>query len=945
MPWRQYTGASVQRKPKKTLSGRQKRSLNALAIAEQQNPIKLKFRSSRFGALEGNNGKEARYDEEDSKREEQTGNLKRRKVGGGGHLEIEAEAGSDSEGNRWVIGQIGSNDDSDLDSDEAMGESGQGEAEGYDLESNSIKNSEKVTQDNAGNTDLRTKRRRNINLDGDEGRQVLTEESNGFGDDAVDLAAVLDESDDDPTEASNLRFINETDPIISRLTTKESPVNGNKTFDDEGSLLSDSETDDDIAKSTKLASLQTLVNNIDEKTVRSNNFNGSNSAQESLNPSEFGLIPKKKLTVNDILPSVTDPRLKKSLKLLASNKSATAYKQRGIPKKLEVPLPKRQQDRLDRAAAYEKSKETLNRWIDTVKYNRRAEHLIFPLKDPDVAVPQGSQRLLSRIHSRTPTDLESAVQNILTESGIGSKDEDLTVIQADTFKELPPNNVSLRDVQARTAELRKARELLFREETRSKRIKKIKSKSYRRVHRKERERNAEREAEALMAAGIEESEDDNERINRRRAEERMGARHRDSKWARGVRESGMAAWDRDARNGVAEMARRGEELRRRIKGKDSSSDEDTSESPDLHSGDEAENWVDDPDQFSVQKKRRDLRKLDEMNAEFGAHGTNLFSMKFMKNADALPKQRNDAEIESLRRDVLVEESPSQKEEEEEVIGRRFYGPIKKKSASLRSSQRKEKGELEEGDDSDIPNGHLSGSLENNDLEIIVDDAQNDSKSTQTLRSTKKALEHADDTRRSEVFENPWLSGGNHSKQNRKRRDPDTAAIISNNVSVKSSIPPDGVTIAQVSPCDAGGEENLLNNFKKAQPSADLKVVETESEDESDVRLPFIMRNQDLIRRAFAGDDVVAEFEKEKMSTVHEEEEKTVDSTLPGWGNWTGAGISKKEQKRNKGKVLMKQAGIRRTERQDAKLDRVIINEKRSKKVTIIIQTTLGRSKC
>lgn len=940
MPGRQSTGAPAPKKLK-TRNRKKERSFNALAIAEQQNPTDSKVRPSRLGVLEGDSTKRARYEEEDNS--EQTDlmhNVTKRRKGEKGRFGTEVEVGSDSDGNHWVTGQVDSDDDSDLDSNEAMGESDDEKFVGYKFGSSSAVNSKKIVEKNSRRPDLSVEHIHDVDLreDGD-GRQS-DEESDDFGDDAVDLADMLDESDSDRRETPKLKAGGRNSPDASKLKTGVSALTGSGLSDEEDSILLDSEADDDVENSSKLTSLQAFVTNMEKKDQNMpNHFGPFIDAQESMNPSEFGLSSKKKLTVADLIPSVVDPRLKRSLKLLAGNESTLTHNHRSTPKKLEVPLPKRQQDRLDRAAAYEKSKETLNRWIDTVKHNRRAEHLSFPLKNPNAAVAQGSQRLLSKIHSQPLTGLESAIQNILADSGILSTEKDSADEQADAFNELPTNKISLEEFQARRAELRRARELLFREETRSKRIKKIKSKSYRRIHRKERERNTENEMKALAAAGVDNSESENERNDRRRAEERMGARHRESKWARGVKESGRAAWDVDARGGVTEMARRGDDLRRRIAGKGVGSDGESLDSSELESDDEVETRAKGQDQALPENNLRRLRMLDKKGDQLGDIGTstsNLSSMKFMKNADALRKKRNDADIELLRREIAGEESQTD-QDAKETVGRRSYGPVKKTHAPVEETQREKGSEFEEGDFSDTSDQHLPGSFVKKEQEMQVNDAGTtredfpSSKSTRVLKSTDKTREHAR-TMQLETSENPWLSGSKNLRHNRKTRDSEAATIISNYTPAKMPITLDSDTKVRTALKYTDGEKKTLNELKIAETDIILKENEVDNEDEDDVRLPFVLRNQDLVRKAFAGDDVVAEFEKEKEQTMHDEEEKVVDNTLPGWGNWTGAGISKKEQKRNKGRVLTKTAGIKRDERQDAKLDRVIINEKRFKKV-------------
>ena len=154
--------------------------------------------------------------------------------------------------------------------------------------------------------------------------------------------------------------------------------------DDNSSISSMEENDEDNPE--KITALQNLVASLPQVDVSKAPLRQrSDGASEYNTPSDFGITSKAKLTLEDLgLPSIRDPFVKRSLKLLASEAKGDS-KGNGIPGKLKVPLAKRQQDRLDRSAAYEKSRETLDRWTDTVKHNRRAEHLIFPLPDGDAA--------------------------------------------------------------------------------------------------------------------------------------------------------------------------------------------------------------------------------------------------------------------------------------------------------------------------------------------------------------------------------------------------------------------------------------------------------------------------------------------------------------------------------------------------------------------------------
>src|SRR5690606_10274968 len=98
-------------------------------------------------------------------------------------------------------------------------------------------------------------------------------------------------------------------------------------------------------------------------------------------------------------------------------------------------------------------------------------------------------------------------------------------------------------------------------------------------------------------------------------------------------------------------------------------------------------------------------------------------------------------------------------------------------------------------------------------------------------------------------------------------------------------------------------------------------------------LPMAIRDQKLIERAFAGEDVHGQFEEEKAEIEREDDEKEIDNTLPGWGSWVGEGVSKREQRRHKGRFITKVEGVKKTDRKDYKLKGVIISEKRIRKVS------------
>lgn len=887
MAGRQAHGSAPSKKAKSKADPK-KRSRDAFAIALQQNPDKVKIRQHRLGAAEGGNrpGKRGRRpdsDDDEDEDEDETRSKKQKKGPPKGRFdELDQDQGSDSEGNEWRLGQVDSDDDSDLDSDEAFGESDEERYEGFSF-GGSAGGGKKKKQGTLS---------KNVNLVEDEQDTSDSElEEGDLGEDAIDLAAMLDatENDSDVDDA-----IDEDEGSSGESESDESENSSVSSFGD------DEEADPD-----KLAALQGLIASLPQDDVRqTQKQQRSDGASEYNTPSDFGLTSKNKLTLEDLgLPSINDPHIRKSLKMLAAK--TKAGNRNGVSGKLEVPLARREQDRLDRAAAYDKSKETLDRWTDTVKNNRRAEHLSFPLPDPESAASYGNTRLQPTTNAKPFNDLESTIQSILEESGLATANGKDAEDKIREFEELETNKMSVEEVKARRDQLRIARDLMFREEARSKRVKKIKSRSYRKVHRKQKEKEERLNQEALAEAGIEPDEDEQEEQDRRRAEERMGSKHRGSKWAQAVKATGRAAWDDDARAGVTEMARRDEELRKRVEGRS------TRKEGDADSEFSSESEIDSEDDDTESRMTRLLARVSAPADEDG--GSKLANMKFMRNADASRRRENDAAVEQIRKEMDGESSEDQ---EESDIGRRTYGPG---VTEPRKISKQLLDEFEEPLDSDAEDEDVKITLEKPAANVPrTSNPATKSKSARPEKATG-SITYA----RQE--ENP--DGGAWSravpKNKRERKNQAAAEIEDLDLSAAAVMAP-----------VPKQKSNSKRRSKPTTQTLDLSSEDDPDEDEEAdaARLPFALRDQELIKRAFAGADVVGDFEAEKRQTVADEDDKIVDNTLPGWGSWTGDGLSKKAKSRGKGRFLVVEKGVNAGDRRDGKLERVIINEKTVKKV-------------
>jgi U3 small nucleolar RNA-associated protein 14 len=281
----------------------------------------------------------------------------------------------------------------------------------------------------------------------------------------------------------------------------------------------------------------------------------------------------------------------------------------------------------------------------------------------------------------------------------------------------------------------------------------------------------------------------------------------------------------------------------------------------------------------------------------------------MQNAEAARKAENDAEVRRLNRELQGEDSQSEAESEE---GRRKFGVSDKKAEKDKGKKQSNRNEFEEAPGSDEePERDAEREAEPKAKGASGTKAKTTAKATDKPRAPPQA-DAAHQNESDDEEDNPWLMASSGNKRRSKANDAQqTVDII-----------PDSTAPAKT---------DSKRPVAAAKPKAAARQNNAQEEADSEDEVPVLLKNHDLVKRAFAGDEVVQEFEQEKLDTVEDEGDKVIDETLPGWGSWTGDGVSRKEKQRQK-RILTKVEGIKPEKRKDAKLSRVIINEKRIKKV-------------
>ncbi|XP_039587182.1 U3 small nucleolar RNA-associated protein 14 homolog A isoform X1 [Passer montanus] len=223
---------------------------------------------------------------------------------------------------------------------------------------------------------------------------------------------------------------------------------------------------------------------------------------------------------------------------------------------VELPLSKEEAKRVVREAAYVTTSKDVGKWQQVVLQNRRAEQLVFPLRQ-DIATVAPLERVTSAWKARTP--LEQEIFGLLHKTQQPVTDPLLTPEEMASVQAM-----SLEEARRRRAELQKARAVQSYYEAKARRAKRIKSKKYHRVLKKSRRRQALKEFEQLHKSDPAAALARLEELEQLRMQERMSLKHQNKgKWARS--RAIMAKYDLEARKAMQEQLARNKELMQKVR--------------------------------------------------------------------------------------------------------------------------------------------------------------------------------------------------------------------------------------------------------------------------------------------------------------------------------------------------------------------------------------------
>ncbi|KAG8789118.1 hypothetical protein FRC15_011686 [Serendipita sp. 397] len=589
--------------------------------------------------------------------------------------------------------------------------------------------------------------------------------------------------------------------------------------------------------------------------------------------------PQQKLELADLIaplaaegPSASGVSISAVAKALKGSKAVL----------LAAPLPTRIQDRVDRLVAYEQTKTEVQKWEPTMRRIKEAEHLSFPLQTKPLH--QGNLATISSTF-KPANELESAVDRLLKAAELREEDIKKT-------EELEMQHLTVEEIAERRAELRRKRDLVFRAEIKAKRVAKIKSKAYRKMQKKERMKQAEK----LKSIG-EVVDDEEERMKAEldRAKERATLKHKTTgKWANSMRSKNEL--DGDQRNDMQEMYDRSEMLRKKIAGKDSEDDDES-----------------DVDEESVEESAtRALRALDDIDEDLSRNSiggkSGLMEMKFMKDAARRDEAQNKMTTDSFRHALenlgMSENDDAPTEPPRSTGVSRRGGRVSFQPGVSKDPIHPKEPSLDEDE---------IGQAENPWLAVDATSKRPRSKNSILVGKNSSAA---------------TLS--KHSMNKQLQKNTESIARAKDDAQVEIDVNA-VMTIPEKVGAKSKAPKAPRNN---GTHSVDPTLVDEDegSEDEGEIthnnRRSTAFEQRELVAKAFAGDNVVEEFATEKLREMETDAPKEIDTTLPGWGSWGGAGITKSAPKPER---IKRFPGVDPKKRQDYGKDHVIISEKKDKK--------------
>ncbi|EGG23177.1 U3 snoRNP protein [Cavenderia fasciculata] len=584
---------------------------------------------------------------------------------------------------------------------------------------------------------------------------------------------------------------------------------------------------------------------------------------------------------------------------------------------LSKPLNHIDQAKLSRKIATQDVEKSLAKWDRFIRHQRELATVVYKRRVETV-------NDVSVLGTATQaTDLNRLIGSALKKDGLPNN---MAVNAAGsggdkkkkTKKELHEDKERLNEIIA-------LRNKMYYEAQKNKRQSKIKSKTYRKILKKQRIKEMEKRDEELSKLDPEYARHKQLAAEEARIVERMNQRHTNkSKFMKNVLKGGLNLERRQAINEQhqthLELKNKMKSVRQEFSDSDASDDDDT---PSSNNKDEqmyksvdrdiSERDVEDLD-TTLPIKERIQQKLGLLgmnpNAKEIVSDKGINALKFMQNS---VERDLDQQIQRKIHGNDDYDAMEAQEKKKQQIDKEYSGhiaihrPVAKQQQQSQTTKSDTTGQLV--DKVAFSSGHkmktstsisvgqaASVDIENvksSDITASTNKKVADYVKIKIDENDKKKRKHVEDEQEEEesADSNPWINGtersqaGTGSKEKKKK-------ILKK-------------------------PKKNSNNNKNSKKNQSMSLITSK-------------KQKDLLKKAFENDGVQEEFEQEKDELIENAVAPTQDASLPGWGSWAGDGVkqSKFEIQKRKKQKIQRDAQVKdlASKRTDITNNKVIIDD-------------------
>ncbi|XP_054471459.1 U3 small nucleolar RNA-associated protein 14 homolog A [Anoplopoma fimbria] len=575
---------------------------------------------------------------------------------------------------------------------------------------------------------------------------------------------------------------------------------------------------------------------------------------------------------------------------------------------IECPLSKQESQRIQRDVAFQKAATEVTRWKSIIKQNQRAEQLVFPLNQ-EPAGPKPMERVVSDWKAQTP--LEQEIFAVLSANKQPINDPILTPVEEASMRAM-----SLEEAKIRRAELQKARALQSYYEAKARRERKIKSKKYHKVHNKAKRKEFLKQFEEMVqtdpAAALEELS----KIELARMKERMSLKHQNSgKWAKS--KVIMAKYDDGARKAMQQQLEVNKELTQKLV---TSLNNEEEEEMDAGDAELVPDLVNDAEQGLDSSNPWMRGKLSKEPIEKEISDTVDLTAEGPGNTAA--EDEDEDEVDETEEEALLREFDSRRKlrqaQETDTAPLMSVDEESEAAAAAPAAAAEDQDASDEEEEELTEFTSLFRGLADSRQEAEAEEADATENASAQLEEDLIRIRNLEDMEHMELL------------SQEKSTSDETAALPQQ--------PPATENLPSAAP-NAGKNKKRKRVIELSEVlTKETKVIQVpltptmEDTEDSDEKLD----QRGLIKEAFAGDDVIADFLKDKRKQEDAGKPKVVDLTLPGWGEWGGTSLKPSRSKRRRFKIKTAPPPPRK----DQHLPSVIMSEKRNASISLHQVTSL-----